>query len=76
MDIYLSAQSNRMNEIMKQLTVIATIFMPLTLISSIYGMNFRYMPELQWRYGYFAVLVVMAAIAVWMVWFFRRRRWW
>lgn len=76
MDIYLSAQSNRMNEIMKQLTVIATIFMPLTLISSIYGMNFRYMPELEWRYGYFAVLVAMAAIAVWMVWFFRRRRWW
>lgn len=76
MDIYLSAQSNRMNEIMKQLTVIATIFMPLTLISSIYGMNFRYMPELQWRYGYFAVLITMAVIAAWMVWFFRRRRWW
>ncbi|MCL4079711.1 magnesium/cobalt transporter CorA [Coriobacteriia bacterium Es71-Z0120] len=76
MDIYLSAQSNRMNEIMKQLTVIATIFMPLTLISSIYGMNFRYMPELEWRYGYFAVLAVMAFIAAWMVWFFRRRRWW
>ncbi|MCX8007900.1 MAG: magnesium/cobalt transporter CorA [Coriobacteriia bacterium] len=76
MDIYLSAQSNRMNEIMKQLTVIATIFMPLTLISSIYGMNFRHMPELEWRYGYFLVLGVMVAIAAWMVWFFRRRRWW
>lgn len=76
MDIYLSAQSNRMNEIMKQLTVIATIFMPLTLISSIYGMNFRHMPELEWRYGYFTVLAIMAVIAVWMLWFFRRRRWW
>ena len=49
MDIYLSAQSNRMNQIMKQLTIMATIFMPLTLISGIYGMNFRYMPELGWR---------------------------
>jgi magnesium transporter len=76
MDIYLSAQSNRMNAIMKQLTVIATIFMPLTLISGIYGMNFHYMPELSWRWGYFAVLAVMAVIAAGMVWYFRRRDWW
>jgi magnesium transporter len=76
MDIYLSAQSNRMNQIMKQLTAVATIFMPLTLISGIYGMNFRYMPELDWRYGYFAVIGVMLVIALWMVWFFRRREWW
>src|SRR5665648_19433 len=59
MDVYLSAQSNRMNQIMKQLTAVATIFMPLTLISSVYGMNFRYMPELTWRYGYFLVLGMM-----------------
>jgi magnesium transporter len=50
--------------------------MPLTLISGIYGMNFRYMPELDWRYGYFAVIGVMLVIALWMVWFFRRREWW
>ncbi len=53
LDIYLSSLSNRLNEIMKVLTVIATIFMPLTFITSFYGMNFRYMPELQWKYGYF-----------------------
>lgn len=76
MDIYLSAQSNRMNQIMKQLTAVATIFMPLTLISGIYGMNFRHMPELGWRYGYFMVIGVMVLIALWMVWFFRRREWW
>ena len=76
MDIYLSAQSNRMNQIMKQLTAVATIFMPLTLISGIYGMNFQHMPELAWRYGYFMVIGGMLVIAVWMVWFFRRREWW
>ncbi len=76
MDIYLSSVSNRMNLIMKQLTVIATIFMPLTLISGIYGMNFRYMPELEWRFGYFGVLGGMLAIVLWMLWFFKRRKWW
>lgn len=76
MDIYLSAQSNRMNQIMKQLTVVATIFMPLTLISSIYGMNFKFMPELGWRYGYAGVWVAMALIATGMVVYFRRRDWW
>ena len=76
MDIYLSSVSNRMNLIMKQLTVIATIFMPLTLISGIYGMNFRYMPELEWRFGYFGVLGGMLVIVVLMLWFFKRRKWW
>lgn len=76
MDIYLSAQSNRMNQIMKTLTVVATIFMPLTLISGIYGMNFRFMPELEWRYGYFGALGLMGAVALSMVWYFRRRDWW
>ena len=76
MDVYLSAQSNRMNQIMKQLTAVATIFMPLTLISGIYGMNFQHMPELAWRYGYFMVIGGMVVIAVWMAWFFRRREWW
>ncbi|MBN1192099.1 MAG: magnesium/cobalt transporter CorA [Coriobacteriia bacterium] len=76
MDIYLSAQSNRMNQIMKQLTVVATIFMPLTLISGIYGMNFRYMPELGWRLGYFGALLLMALVAVGMFAYFRRKEWW
>ncbi len=76
MDIFLSAQSNRMNQIMKQLTAVATIFMPLTLISSIYGMNFKHMPELAWRYGYFMVIGGMVVIAVGMILFFKRRQWW
>ncbi|MDH4140886.1 MAG: magnesium/cobalt transporter CorA [Coriobacteriia bacterium] len=76
MDVYLSSVSNRMNEIMKQLTVVATIFMPLTLITGIYGMNFRYLPELQWRFGYFGVLASMAAVVAVMLLFFKRRGWW
>ncbi len=76
MDIYLSAVSNRLNVIMKQLTIVATIFMPLTWISGIYGMNFQYMPELEWRYGYAAVMVGMLVIAAGMLAFVRRRGWW
>jgi magnesium transporter len=74
-DLYLSSVSNRMNEIMKVLTVIATIFMPLTFIVGIYGMNFRSMPELVWRWGYPAVWVVMLLVAGGMAWMFRRRGW-
>ncbi len=76
MDIYLSAQSNRLNQVMKQLTVVATIFMPLTLISGIYGMNFQHMPELSWRFGYAWALALMVGVAVAMVWYFRRKDWW
>ena len=54
LDMYLSSVSNRMNEIMKVLTIIATIFMPLTFLAGVYGMNFKYMPELEWKYGYLA----------------------
>ena len=61
LDLYLSALSNRMNEVMKMLTIIATIFIPLTFIAGIYGMNFKYMPELEWPWGYFLALVLMAA---------------
>jgi magnesium transporter len=75
LDIYLSNVSNRMNQVMKVLTIIATIFIPLTFIAGIYGMNFRYMPELEWRFGYFVVLVVMAFIGVLMVIYFRMKRW-
>ena len=72
---YLSSVSNRMNEVMKVLTLIATIFIPLTFIAGIYGMNFAYMPELEWRYGYFIILIVMAVVGVCLAVFFRRRRW-
>ncbi|MBD3290171.1 magnesium/cobalt transporter CorA [candidate division KSB1 bacterium] len=75
LDTYLSIVSNRMNEIMKVLTIIATIFIPLTFIAGIYGMNFQYMPELKSHYGYFAVWTVMIAIAVVMVLFFKRKKW-
>jgi len=72
---YLSSVSNRMNEIMKVLTLIATIFIPLTFITGIYGMNFANMPELGWKYGYFIILIVMAVIGISLVFYFRRRRW-
>jgi len=64
-----------MNEVMKVLTIIATIFIPLTFITGIYGMNFANMPELEWRYGYFVILIVMAVIGISLVIYFRRRRW-
>jgi magnesium transporter len=75
LDIYLSSMSNRLNEIMKVLTIIATIFMPLTFITSLYGMNFKNMPELQWHYGYYGVIGVIVVLAVSMLLYFRRKRW-
>jgi magnesium transporter len=75
LDIYLSSMSNRLNSIMKVLTIIATIFMPLTFITSLYGMNFKHMPELQWEYGYFMVLGMVVVVAVSMLEYFRRKRW-
>jgi magnesium transporter len=75
LDIYLSSISNRMNQVMKVLTIIATIFIPLTFVAGIYGMNFHFMPELQWRWAYFVVLFAMAIIAIGMVIYFRRKRW-
>ena len=74
-DGYMSATSNKLNEIMKVLTIIATIMMPLTLVTGIYGMNFRFMPEIDWRYGYFIVLSVMIVIAIGMLLFFKRKKW-
>ncbi len=75
LDIYLSSVSNRMNEVMKLLTVIATIFIPLTFLAGVYGMNFDHMPELHWRWGYFGTLGVMLAIGLGMLAWFRRRHW-
>lgn len=75
LDIYLSSISNRINAVMKVLTIIATIFMPLTFIAGIYGMNFRYMPELEWRWGYPSILLFMAAISISMLVYFRIKKW-
>ncbi|MBN2186895.1 MAG: magnesium/cobalt transporter CorA [Dehalococcoidia bacterium] len=72
---YLSSVSNRMNEVMKVLSIVAAIFLPLALLAGIYGMNFANMPELQWRYGYFTILIAMAVIAISLVVYFRRRKW-
>jgi magnesium transporter len=75
LDLYLSSISNRLNAVMKVLTIITTIFMPLTFIAGIYGMNFKYMPELEWRLGYPVILIVMLAISVMMLFFFRKKKW-
>jgi len=75
LDIYLSSISNRMNEIMKVLTIIATIFMPLTFLAGVYGMNFKYLPELEWHWGYFLLWGVMIIIAIFMLVYFRKKRW-
>lgn len=74
-DIYLSSISFRMNEVMEVLTVIATIFIPLTFISGVYGMNFEYMPELKWRWGYPTVMFAMILLAVSMFVYFKKRKW-
>ena len=74
-DIYLSSISYRMNDVMKVLTVIATIFIPLTFIAGVYGMNFEYMPELKWRWGYPVIMLAMSLIGVSMFAYFKKRRW-
>lgn len=74
-DIYLSSMSNKLNEIMKVLTIIATIFMPLTFLVGLYGMNFKFMPELSWHFGYPMVLGIIILIAVLMLIYFKRKRW-
>ena len=73
--MHLSSVSNRMNEVMKVLSVVAAVFLPLTLLAGIYGMNFVNMPELQWRYGYFVVWGVMVLVALSLMVFFRKRKW-
>lgn len=74
-DLYISSVSNRMNEIMKVLTIISTIFIPLSFIVGLYGMNFETMPELHWRYGYAFVWGLMIAVVVFMLYFFHRKGW-
>lgn len=74
-DLYLSSVSNRTNEIMKMLTIIATIFIPLTFIAGVYGMNFEHMPELKWPWGYYFIWLVMLVCGGSMVMFFKRKKW-
>jgi magnesium transporter len=74
MDVFLTSVSNRMNEVMKMLTVIATIFIPLTFLAGVYGMNFTNMPELTWHYGYYIIWVIMIIVGISMwIWFKRKR---
>ncbi len=75
MDLYLSSVSNRMNEVMKVLTIIATIFIPLSFFTGVYGMNFEHMPELKLHWTYPALLSFMTLVAGGMLWYFRRKRW-
>jgi magnesium transporter len=75
LDTYLSVVNYRMNEVMKVLTVITTLFIPLSFIAGIYGMNFKNMPELEWNYGYFGVLLVMLLVSVGMLFYFRKKDW-
>jgi magnesium transporter len=75
MDIYHSIMSNRMNEIMKVLTIISTIFIPVTFIAGVYGMNFDYMPELRSKYGYIGVWILMISIMGSLVVYFRKKKW-
>ncbi len=75
MDLYLTGVSNKMNQTMQVLTIIATIFIPLTFIAGIYGMNFDNMPELHWKYGYLGVWAVMIIIIIMMVVYFKRKKW-
>lgn len=75
LDLYMNSISNKMNEVMKVLTIIATIFIPLTFIVGVYGMNFNNMPELEWHYGYFIVMGFMLALALMMLVIFRVKKW-
>lgn len=75
LDMYMSNVSNKMNEVMKVLTIIATIFIPLTFLAGIYGMNFEFMPELKWPYAYPILLSVMVIVLLGMLFFFKRKKW-
>lgn len=75
MDLYMNTINYKMNEVMKVLTVISAIFIPLSFIAGVYGMNFTHMPELHWPYGYYSVLAIMAAVFLGMVGFFRYKKW-
>ena len=75
LDLYLSTVSNKMNEVMKVLTIFAAIFIPLTFIAGVYGMNFDYFPELHWKFGYFGSLGIMTLVVIIMIIFFKKKKW-
>ena len=75
LEMYLSMQSQRLNEVMKVLTLISTIMLPLTFVAGVYGMNFEFMPELHWKYGYVFALSLMGLITAGLIWYFKRKRW-
>ena len=75
LDIYITSISNKMNEIMKVLTVFASIFIPLTFIAGIYGMNFEYMPELKWKWAYPTLWVSFISIPVILLIYFKKKKW-
>lgn len=74
-DLFISELSFKMNNVMKILTIITTIFVPLSFLAGLYGMNFDHMPELHWRYGYFALLGIMAFIFIALLLFFYKKKW-
>ena len=75
MDMYMTSISNKMNEVMKVLTIIATIFIPLTFIAGIYGMNFDNIPELHYKYSYFILWAIMFVLFMGMLLYFKRKKW-
>ena len=75
LNIYHTSATTRLNDIMKVLTMISVIFIPLTFIVGVYGTNFDYLPELNWHYGYFIMWGIMVVVALLMIWYFRRKKW-
>ena len=74
-NFFYTAQNHKMNEVMKTLTVISSVFLPLTFIVGLYGMNFKYIPELNYKYGYFITLGVMFVLVLLMLYYFKKKRW-